>query len=69
MHFKMSAICFNLDQFKFLSSGNGLIAFFKFSLHFASMGVLNLNSGLSIKSDKEKSSILLNSIPSHKILD
>ena len=25
MHFKMSsAICFNLDQFKILSSGNGL---------------------------------------------
>ena len=24
MHFKMSAICFNLDQSKILSSGNGL---------------------------------------------
>ena len=24
MHFKMSAICFNLDQCKILSSGNGL---------------------------------------------
>ena len=32
MHFKMSsAVCFNLDQFKILSSGNGLIPILSFT--------------------------------------
>ena len=43
MHFKKSsAICFNLDQSKILSSGNGLKSIFYFSLQESSILIVQL---------------------------